>query len=90
MPGEDVLPSSVKKNSLKRIVLPTLPCKIVSPSLGFKNLIFSFTSYGFFSDSVFVAGWFGVPVFLVSPYALLLELPLDFSTSFSLETSEVL
>ena len=48
--GEDVLPSSVKWNSLNRIVLPTLPVNIVSPSFGFKNLIPSLMIYsGFFS-----------------------------------------
>ena len=48
IPGDDVLPSSVKKNSLNLIVLPTLPLIMVSPLLGFKNLIFSFILYCFF------------------------------------------
>ena len=41
MAGDEVLPSSVKKNSENLIVLPTLPVMIVSPSFGCKNLIFS-------------------------------------------------
>jgi hypothetical protein len=43
--GDDVLSSSVKKNSLNLIVFPTRPVKIVSPIFGFKNLIFSFILY---------------------------------------------
>ena len=45
IPGEEVLPSSVKKNSENRIVLPTLPVINVSPFLGCKKCIFSFTLY---------------------------------------------
>jgi hypothetical protein len=81
IPGYDLL-SGDKKNSDKRIVLPTLPLKIVSPSFGFINLIFSFILYfiSSFSSFSFVVV---PPAFTSLLYSLALLLPPTSITSLS-------